>query len=344
MRPSVLFITGSLARGGAERQLFYLARALQESGHEVSVASLDAGEFWELELKTLNIPVYHFNSINKYARFGAVWRLAQKLQPDLIYSFHFYTNIYAAWAARLAGKRSLGSIRNDGVYEKRMTGRMSYFHYYFPHLIVGNSRHGIENASRVFPFSRRLAILPNVIDTAKFPFQFLPYKSGETLQLLFVGRIAEQKRVDRLIRWLLAVSKQLPVHLTLIGRGEPDEETLDIIRQAEIEKLLTRFGETSDVLKFMHQAHWLVLSSDYEGTPNVVLEAMSAGLPVIAHPFEGADVLLEGCGLVDDLGQFISYDLLIDNEMRNSFSHAARIRIERDYTLAAQLRKFLRIC
>lgn len=342
----VLLVTGSLARGGAERQLYYLAQNLLKNGHQVAVATLNQNEYWEQPLQDLGIVVHCFEGTkSKWSRFQALRKIVAKMQPQCIYSFHFFTNTYAWFAGWGSKALVLGSIRNDGFFEKRMTGWMAYFHYYLPQKIVANSFHGSTNARKAFFIKRQVLLLPNAVDAQAFPYQFQPLVPQQPLRLLFVGRLEVQKRPDRLLHWFhKLLTTGIPAQLDLAGDGSLRTAMEHLADELKIASKVNFLGRVASPQNLMQKAHWLVLSSDYEGTPNVVLEAMSAGLPVITHPFEGANIILDGCGLVSDLEQFSSYELLSDNELRNNFSNAGRVRIERDYTLAAQKRNFLRLC
>jgi len=157
----------------------------------------------------------------------------------------------------------------------------------------------LRSASRVIVFSReqsslvqrkyfvepeKIAIIPNGV--AKHFFNFKPRPiPEESLKLLFVGRLAAQKRVDRLLSALAITGA--PVKLTIVGDGE---ERLNLERQARRLGLKNvtfagvKAGET--LLRFYQEADAFVLPSDKEGMPLTLLEAMANGLPVI-----GSDIL-----------------------------------------------------
>jgi len=157
----------------------------------------------------------------------------------------------------------------------------------------------LRSASRVIVFSpeqaalvknkyfvepARIAIVPNGVANYFFKFKPRPLPA-DSLKLLFVGRLAIQKRIDRLIDALAITSA--PVELTIVGDGE---------KRASLEKQARRLGldnvtfagakTANELLKFYQEANAFVLPSDKEGMPLTLLEAMANGLPVI-----GSDVI-----------------------------------------------------
>lgn len=100
--PRVGFVAGTLGRGGAERQLYYMARALVDEGQPPVVASLTRGEHWEQPIKELGVPVVWFGrSANPLLRTLDLIRALRPYRPQLLQSAHFHTNLYAVGAARV---------------------------------------------------------------------------------------------------------------------------------------------------------------------------------------------------------------------------------------------------
>src|SRR5881628_3033168 len=99
---NVCFLAGTLAQGGAERQLFYILQALCQAGGAPRLLSLSRGEFWEEAIKGLGVSI---TCVGHYAtRWKRLVRIVKELwrdPPDVLQSQHFYTNAYVSVAARL---------------------------------------------------------------------------------------------------------------------------------------------------------------------------------------------------------------------------------------------------
>ena len=119
----ICFLAGTLGQGGAERQLFYIASALKQSGAEVLVLSLTQGEFWEARLQAVGIPVkFVGGSASRFRRLLSVTKAVRAFRPDIIQSQHFYTNGYSAVAARLIRARAIGAVRGSGSADMKDCG------------------------------------------------------------------------------------------------------------------------------------------------------------------------------------------------------------------------------
>lgn len=137
-----------------------------------------------------------------------------------------------------------------------------------------------------------IVVIPNGVGEE----YFVPprtYKNGAT-KLLFVGRLAAQKRVDRLI----GAMAQLPnAHLTIVGDGDQRNA---LQRQAKDLKNVTFVGykDATETREFYKNADVLIVPSDREGMSLVTLEAMASALPIVASDAPGLSELLRGVGVL----------------------------------------------
>jgi glycosyltransferase involved in cell wall biosynthesis len=323
----VTFLAGTLGQGGAERQLFYIVQALRRSGSDVRVLCLTQGEFWEDRIRALNVPVsFAGQSSWRLARLARIVAELRARRPDVLQSQHFYTNLYATAAARMLHLPEIGAIRNDTVSEVRANGRVfGSWSLRLPRTVAANSRQGMANALSLGVPAARVRFLPNVVDSA----HFAPRDGGSErdgvrdrmrdnerdnerdrgeLRLLVVGRLTRQKRVDRFLDVLSCLRSRsgIDARATIAGAGPLREE---LERQADslgLHAPVLRFaGAVADTRDLYRDADVLVLTSEWEGTPNVLLEAMSSGLAVVSTRVGGvSDIVRDGeTGvLIDDHG------------------------------------------
>jgi glycosyltransferase involved in cell wall biosynthesis len=185
--------------------------------------------------------------------------------------------------------RDVGAIRSDGLAEVRANGAVfGRLGLHAPRTIAANSKAAIRNAIRMGVPPARLELLPNVVDCDHF--RPAARREDGPVRLLAVGRLAGMKRLDLLLAVVADLRRRSAreLRLTLVGDG-PCRPQLE--RQAADLGLLphmVRFaGPVEDVAPHYREADVLVLTSDWEGTPNVVLEAMASGLPVVATSVGG---------------------------------------------------------
>jgi glycosyltransferase involved in cell wall biosynthesis len=331
----VCFIAGTLGQGGAERQLYYMVRALRQHGAEPRVLCLTNGEYWQDRIEALGIPVkWVGQSHSRVLRLRAILRELRREPADVLQSQHFYTNIYVAAAARILDVREVGALRSNAIDEiganRGFLGRLSLLG---PRTVAANSRTGIENAVALGMSRNRLHFLPNVVDTSQFE-SFADESRGGPLRILTVGRMVRQKRFDRFVRVVAAVRNRtdIPIQSVLVGDGPLRAR---LLKQASALGLgrddLEFVGPEADTVPHYRTADVLVLTSDWEGTPNVILEAMASGLPVVATRVGGvSDIVLDGRTgyLVDpwDENGFVDaiVDLAENPQRRQAYGRAGR--------------------
>lgn len=298
---SVCFIAGSLGQGGAERQLYYMLRALKAEGTRLHVLCLSQGEFWEAPIRALGVPVTWVGaSASKLGRLGRIVQWVRREQPDIVQSQLFYTNLYATAAARFAGAYEIGAIRNNLTSELGQGGRLlGYLSLHLPRFLAANSRLAIRNAQAAGVSAARLHFLANVVDTEYFTPPLQASQEGP-FRILTVGRLVRQKRLDRFIDVLATLRQQSRCEVRgIIVGGERRDRTLRLAlekqgRESGVFPGVLEFrGEVADMRSVYQEADCLLLTSDWEGTPNVVLEAMAAGLPVIGTRVGGVPDLVE---------------------------------------------------
>src|SRR6266566_9342229 len=110
----VALLAGTLGRGGAEKQLVYMARALQEAGVRVRVYTLGRNEFHEATLGATGLrPIAIGRAAHPLLRLMTLTCALRHFRPHVVQAAHFYVNLYVALASRLTGSLSIGAIRSD---------------------------------------------------------------------------------------------------------------------------------------------------------------------------------------------------------------------------------------
>jgi glycosyltransferase involved in cell wall biosynthesis len=339
----VCFIAGTLGQGGAERQLFYMLRALYENGARPRVLCLTRGEFWDGKIRALGIPVTWVGQhASRLGRLTEIVRALRGDKPAVLHSQHFYTNLYACAAGRTLNLRDVGSLRNDAVHESQETGAvLGRLSLRAPRVVVANSANAIRNAVAMGCPAERLRLLLNSVDTSTFE-PVSGTRMGR-VTVLAVGRLVPVKRFDRLLAVLARLKTQaLPPWRAVIVGGGPLEQTLE--RQAAdlglLPDLVEFRGVASTMAPIYQEGDVLVTPSDNEGTPNVILEAMACGLPVIASRVGGIpDVVQHGrTGLLvnadDDAALQVAIErMILDRPLRLRLGERARAFVMTEHSV-----------
>jgi len=143
----------------------------------------------------------------------------------------------------------------------------------------------------------KLHLIGNPIDTSVLPTE-KPKSIGEDIKyILYVGRLKPQKSLDFALRAFYLVQKDMPsLHFYIIGSGESAKELSSLAIELGIKDKVIFLGLKDNVRDFYKNAELTVLSSLYEGFPNVLLESIALGTPVVSFdsPSGPKDIVVNG--------------------------------------------------
>jgi glycosyltransferase involved in cell wall biosynthesis len=353
-RLRVALLAGTLAQGGAEKQLVYMTRALRAAGAEVRVYSLTRGEIHEPILRALGCePIWIGRYTNPLIRLMVLNMALRQYRPHVLQAAHFYTNLYTTISGHLWNIMTIGAIRNDARQDINLNGRWGHTLLRMPSVIVANSYAARRNAETMGVRSDAVRVVPNVIDLAAFDNLVVQGARAPSQvhspMAVAVAKFKAQKRLDRFLGALALARREVPdLKGMLIGDGA---------EQSRLEALahdlglfpdgLLFLGRRNDVPALLSHASMLVLSSDHEGFPNVILEAMAARLPVITTPAGDSGLVVQDgiTGYVvpfDDIESMAErmIQLARSSNLRRELGVAGRNRVEKLYSfdgLADQL-------
>lgn len=329
----VCFLAGTLGRGGAERQLVFMLESLVRRNIDVRLLSLTRGEAFEDDVKRLGVHVeWVGKSENRIQRVIKIARSASAWSADILQSSHFYTNIYAGLAARINRVVGIGAIRSDLTSEVAINGIYSKGQLRLPHHLIANSTVAVSRAVAFGIDADRIDYVPNVVEGSSA----VPSSNSEgrsASRISFVGRLSKEKRPELFVALAARLSKELPEYqldFRIAGNG-PLQERVTKLAQSESRSgaRIKLMGDLADPSTLYRDTDILVVTSEYEGTPNVVLEAMAHGIPVIAPAVGGVPELIgEDRGVLvepGDLDGFVSASksLIIDATKRRRMGNNA---------------------
>ena len=189
--------------------------------------------------------------------------------------------------------------------------------------LIANSQ-GLKDMALDFYNKKPFDVIPNGVDTEVF-YPSVKEESDE-FKILFVSRLIERKGLQFIIPQLKKIqdSTEKSVKLIVVGDG-PYRETLErIAEENHVSDMVEFVGQKGkeEIVPFYQNADLFILPSSKEGMPNVVLEAMACGLPIIMTPCEGSAELICENGYKAERKEFADYiiKLIGDNEMRKEMS------------------------
>lgn len=292
-RTKILIAIPTLSAGGAERVVTTLANEWSRGGREVAVATFEppaAQPFYpldaavrhlKLDLPPVSKPKWRAIA-HTFKRIGALRRTIKAERPDVVISFLTKMNVMAALAADGLGVPVIISERNNPYVQTFDRFWDTARGFAFPKAFAFVTM--TQGAADFFPERqrRRTRIIPNPVS---IPAVERSAASGKTLTA--VGRLTAQKRFDRLIEAYARIAGDFPGwSLVIWGEGELRADLEALVQKLGLAARVRLPGLTAKPGGWLETADILALSSDYEGWPNVVIEALAGGVPVVAADCE----------------------------------------------------------
>jgi glycosyltransferase involved in cell wall biosynthesis len=291
------FVIDDLGFGGAQRQLSVLVEALSRTGQPSVFCLSQSTRPFADKIRSAGIQVFALPRSHGFdlRRLNYLVRAFGEMDVDVVHGFLDAANVYAWAAARRTGRPCVLSLRNERL-------RLHGFRRWILQLalrradfVVANSKAGRRFLVEVLSIPRaRVAVVPNAVSVSLMS----PPRGAPELPVIgYVGRLDPQKRVDLVVDAFALASRQgLPeAKLTVVGDGPEHKRLVDRVRRLGLEDRVQFTGLIENVAETMAGFTCLALPSAYEGFPNVALEAVGLGVPVVAAPVgDVEDIVLDG--------------------------------------------------
>ena len=311
---NVLLLNTQMEAAGAQKAMLELARGLKQRGHPVTVVTMyDKDSYVPLFEEQYNLDIIDLemkqpgerNLLTQAWRFVRglrLYRLMRAQRPQIVQTFSHYSNILGpliAWLARVpvrvsSQRMSLKDYPAWLLYLDRIVAN-SFLTHKMVAVSDGTRRFSIEEEG-IRP--DKLVTIHNGINVERFSIN-LSSKAEQNLRqelrlepdslvILTVARLHPQKGHKYLIEAIPHIVRDFPqTRFLFVGEGELTEALKAQIRGADLEKYVWFLGVRQDVPQLLAISDLFVLPSLWEGLPNSVLEAMAAGVPVVATYVDG---------------------------------------------------------
>ncbi len=307
---SILFITNSLSFGGAEKMVIFVADSLASRGYKISIVNLKSTDTDKVtdyrrtlsdKVSVFELPEIPTNKERNLFTVKFIKNIAKKQKAELLVGFVGYPNMYAVIVGKILHIPSIISERGDP--SRKNTEKRTLLQKFLSKvrwIIVNHATGGVfQTPEAQSYYCKHLQKHGVVINNPVYVFDditIMPqYKRTKTI--VSVGRFYnEQKRYDIMLKAFKIFLESHPEYiLKLYGKG-PDEKC---IRQWCLELKLANHvkfcGLTTNPMRDIVSDGMFLITSDYEGISNSLLEAMAVGLPCVAtdHSPGGARLLIQ---------------------------------------------------
>ena len=300
----IIFVTGGLISGGAERVLSIIANGLDTRGYDISIISKQhIKPFYNLNSKVKVIyPTTRISYKNTFktllsrlAVFIDIFKILKYEKPDVVIPFSTTTNGNIIIIAKLLNIKVIASEHNN--YKVGLQNPSKWFIKRFiykmtDYLMVLTQRDVDEYYGS---FIKNILVMPN-------PLPLIPVNYNNEYQrekiILAIGNVSrwKHKGFDNLLSIFANIKNRIPEYKLVIAGGGDPTYLKQICSELNIENKVEFLGEVTDIEYYMQKASVFTLTSRWEGLPMVLIEAMSQGLPCVAYDcFSGPrDIISNG--------------------------------------------------
>lgn len=306
----ILYVITGLAQGGAERVVCDLADAMFLKGHTIKIAYLTGDILTSpinQEIELIDINLTNLQSLPKaYLRLS---KLINNYKPDVVHAHMIHANILTRLIRLTTPISKLictAHNSNEGkllrMLAYRITDRLAdlttnvsntavssfELQYAVPKNSMLTVYNGVDFTNFIYKPQARNAVLEQL------------NLSIDTKIILAVGRFNVQKNYFNMLKAISKLKTQLnsPFVLLVAGDGELREEIEKLIRKLDINENVILLGRRHDIPELMSACDAFVLSSDYEGLPTVLIEALACQAHVVSTDVSGANEIIGKYGYI----------------------------------------------
>jgi glycosyltransferase involved in cell wall biosynthesis len=297
VRLPIAYVMTSFEPGGTERQMIELVRRLDPHRWTVHVACFRARGAWfdrvagAVESVT-EFPVHSFKSPDVFRHMWAFAQWCRARRIAIVHTTEMPANIFGLPAAALAQVAvRIGNRREINPDKSTSQLTMQRVAYSFAHKVVANSRAAAERLLLERVPAHKVAVVSNGLDSS----QTQPRVARTPLRkVIVVANLRQEKGHDVLIDAAVDVLRRVPdARFEIVGAGPLLAELVARAEARRVKHAFTFLGHRDDVPARLADADIFVLPSRSEAFPNAVLEAMAAGLPIVASAVGGIVELID---------------------------------------------------
>lgn len=360
-RPRLFYLVTQSIVGGAQMHILHCATALRDE-FKIIVGVGSDGPLAE-RLRETGIPVHvipslvrEIDPVRDVRAVVETARLFRRVRPDLVTCHSSKAGVVGRAAARWVGAPALFTVHGwaftEGVSERRRrfyvraermaarwARRIICVSEYDRQLAL---RHGVGRLNQ-------LVIIHNGVPDLPAEYRAAP-GNGDPVRLIMVARFSEQKDHLLLLRALAGLETEADFEVLFAGEGELEPRARAAAERLGLASRVRFLGTRSDVPALLARAQVFVLVSNWEGFPLTIVEAMRAGLPVVASDVGGSrEAVVDGeTGFLVPRGDENMLRerlrrLLLDAELRARMGAAGYTRFRANFTLDQMLEKTKRV-
>lgn len=352
MKKKVLFVLQKISDGGAERVATVLCNELCKMGLDVTLLVYfpTEGEYPvhnQVKKIYLEKTESEYRSLSFFQKLRNIRGVLKKKRADYYVPFLYFVGVHVQLASIGLHGKVIQTVRNDpkSVPQNRKDRLIRDIIYCFMWRGFVQNKRQLE----YFPsyIRKKMTILPNPVSEIFLRTNPIREKSG---LIVSVGRLNEQKNFDMLIETSrILKDRNVFCHIKIYGEGDLFDHLESLIHELDVHDVCQLCGRTKDIARGLRESNVFVLTSNYEGMPNALMEAMAVGLPCIATncPTGPSELITTGVnGELVEMGDSIGLadrieKVLKSDELMNNYGKNAKKTITEGYSPSVIASKFI---
>ncbi|MFW5444430.1 MAG: glycosyltransferase [Methylococcaceae bacterium] len=343
----VLHVIYALSGGGAERQLqLLLKNAKNSTTHGVlCVEPRDA------ELSSLGAEIFVHQRQGKFD-FGlylTCYKTIKSFQPDVVHLWlPAVITIPAMLTAALLKKSIIFSYRRRMNFFRLLSVLEYIFALFLVKKVISNNAVSQSTGYYQLLYKHKSGVtIANGLDFSvihkKTDHQV---KVDKPINMIFVGRLVQEKNILNLVRALAGIPKNKQWKLDVFGEGDLQQQTMDLVKQLDLEKNIIFHGFEKSIYLKLAQSDLLLMPSNTEGMPNVLVEALATTIPVVASNIPSIIDIVSDTGAVilveSDKVESITKGIVTYMDHQNTYIENTSIglRISKKFDVASMSEKY----
>lgn len=358
---NILLFIDNLGAGGAQRQFVGLASLLQEKGYHVKVVTYYDQPFYLPILQQHNIPYECFH-IHSYLSIFHLMKSILRFQADVLISYQTDPNILACICRWFIKIKLIVSERNTNT-TTTTKDKITFWLYRWANYVVPNSYSQGEYIAKEFTCLRsKIRVISNFVDINHFSCTLTQRNIHTPLKILVVASVKPSKNTKLFIEALNKVIEKgyrLQVEWYGINSKENElpeynryvQECIDLVKKLQLTQYIRLLPKTFDIREKYMEADVFCLPSLFEGTPNVICEAMACQLPILCSDvcdnsrfvIKGVNGLLFIPTNVDDISETIIKFIQLSDVEKYKMGKESRRRAEQVCSMTDFIRKYVEL-
>lgn len=298
-KTNIIFVLPSLAAGGAERILSYVAQNLDDNLFKVTllITGYEKDTVYQLE----NLQIVYLNKPRVLKAFGSLFQYFRKHKPDIVVSSIVHLNTMIAFMSPYFRKTKFVSreanvltiLNEHNPYTNSAFPKaMIVLAYKLVDCIICQSKDMQKDMIANYKVPTSKTVLINNPITKVFKLKSFARDTTKPINFITIGRLSKEKGHERLINVLSELN--FPFHYTIIGSGNEKDSIFEMLDNKGLTKSITYISFTKNVETYLAESDVFLQGSFVEGFPNVLIESCVVGTPILAFNAPGGlDEIIE---------------------------------------------------